>query len=428
MPPISVFICYKKKLAGERPNEKADILRFILSQDKTSFDPWIDDTGLSAGLEWETAIYRRILVSDVLLVLVGPGTSESEWVKREIALATALGITIVPLGFDLTRDGMDKELKDLDIAHIQYKLTQNIKLNDQAQAALLSELRADLQSASARTKESQKDTLSSLLARMNPKTPKAADKQKAATFTISAGGRSVALYIASGDLSKVRDIDVLVNSENDYMQMARFFESRTVSSILRRRGARVVRDGKYEDTIQRELDWQLRDRGRPVHVAEVFVTSTGGQGSELTKINKARYIFHVAAVQAVDAAGTVIPFKQPDQIEKCVRASLATLSDLNQVKGVVSPPDTDQRKEQESRAEQGQGISRSILFPLFGTGQGGSTAAEVIGPMLAGITGYFNDEDDGRLAAVINEIYLSVFKQEDFDEVFGILRRELSVV
>src|SRR5262245_6294427 len=139
MPPISVFICYKKQLAGERPNEKADILRFILGQENTTFDPWIDDNELSAGLEWETAIYRRILVSDVLLVLVGPGTSKSEWVKREIALATALGITIVPLGFDLTRDGMDSELKDLDIAHIQYKLTQNIKLN--AQAALLSELR-----------------------------------------------------------------------------------------------------------------------------------------------------------------------------------------------------------------------------------------------------------------------------------------------
>ncbi|MBX9632355.1 MAG: TIR domain-containing protein, partial [Burkholderiales bacterium] len=91
MTPVRVFICYKKLLAGDRPNEKAGILHFILSEDRAAFEPWIDDAGLPAGIVWETEIYRRLLVSDVLLVLIGPGTSESQWVRREIALATALG-------------------------------------------------------------------------------------------------------------------------------------------------------------------------------------------------------------------------------------------------------------------------------------------------------------------------------------------------
>lgn len=97
-------------------------------------------------------------------------------------------------------------------------------------------------------------------------------------------------------LTKTTGIDVLVNSENDYMQMARFFETRTVSSLLRRRGARIS-GGKYVDTVQQELDFQLGDRARPVQAAEVFITSAGGPDSKLATENKARYIFHVAAVQ-----------------------------------------------------------------------------------------------------------------------------------
>ena len=412
--PIKIFICYKKMLAGERPNEKAGILHFILSQDKAGFDPWIDDSGLPAGLAWEAEIYRRILISDVLLVLIGPGTSESQWVRREIALATALGIAIVPLGFDLSRTDLDKELKALDIAHLQGKVTQNIKLT--ATDVLRGELRPDFLSACQRTKDNQKDTLRELLARRNPPAAKAADNKKAATFAVNAGGRAIPLFIASGDLSKVRDIDVLVNSENDYMQMARFFESRTVSSMLRRRGARLGA-GRYVDAIQQELDWQLRDRERPVRAADVFVTSAGAPGSDLVTINRARYIFHVAAVEAVDAEGIVIPFKQAYQIEDCVRKSFSKLAELNQLQGVVSPPQTEQRIEQEARAAQGRGLARSIIFPLFGTGQGGSSAAEVIGPMLDGIKGYFDDQDNGELVAAVSEIYISAFKQQDFEDV-----------
>lgn len=412
--PIKIFICYKKMLAGERPNEKAGILHFILSQDKAGFDPWIDDSGLPAGLAWEAEIYRRILISDVLLVLIGPGTSESQWVRREIALATALGIAIVPLGFDLSRTDLDKELKALDIAHLQGKVTQNIKLT--ATDVLRGELRPDFLSACQRTKDNQKDTLRELLARRNPPAAKAADNKKAATFAVNAGGRAIPLFIATGDLSKVRDIDVLVNSENDYMQMARFFESRTVSSMLRRRGARLGA-GQYVDAIQQELDWQLRDRERPVRAADVFVTSAGAPGSDLVTINRARYIFHVAAVEAVDAEGIVIPFKQAYQIEDCVRKSFSKLAELNQLQGVVSPPETEQRVEQEARAAQGRGLARSIIFPLFGTGQGGSSAAEVIGPMLDGIKGYFDDQDNGELVAAVSEIYISAFKQQDFEDV-----------
>ena len=115
-------------------------------------------------------------------------------------------------------------------------------------------------------------------------------------------------------------------------------------------------------------------------------------------------MFHVAAVQAVDAAATVIPFKEPDQIEKSVRSTLAKLREINERNGIVSPEGSEQRAEQERRAQVGDGKARSILFPLFGTESGWGASSEVIDPIVAGIVGFFSDEDDGVLADTLSEI------------------------
>ena len=371
-------------------------------------------------MAWETEIYKQLLLSDVLLVLIGKGTAESQWVRREIALATALGIAIVPLGFDMTVDEMIRETKDLDIDRLQGKVTDNIKMT-KAQL-LLQELRPDLIAASARTRESQKETLQGLLARHTVASVKAIDNQRLAMFRVPVGNSTIPLYLASGDFIKFKGVDVFVNSENDYMQMARFFESRTVSSTLRRRGS-CVRDGRYIDVLQSELDWQLRDRGRPVQLGEVFATSAGGPDSDLAKINKTKYVFHVAAVQAVDAAATVFPLKEPEQIDKCVRSTLAKLAEVNRCDGVISPQGSEQRAEQEKRRLTGDGKAHNIVFPLFGTGQGGARASEVIEPIVGGIKGFFDDEDDGGLANTLSEIYISAFRQQDVEDVLEYLRK-----
>ena len=277
--PIKIFVCHKKILIRqkdghevEHENTKATILHAIL-QTQDRYDAWIDESEIGAGMAWETEIYSRLLVSDVLLVAIGPGTSRSEWVRREIALATALGVSIVPLGFDVTADEFTQELKAMQIDRIQGKLTQNIRFP--AKDALLQEIHSDLQRAREKTVREQERILTILAKGRAITVPKAPDNQRADYVEVPIGPSRVRLNIASGDLTKTIGIDVLVNSENDYMQMARFFESRTVSSLLRRKGARIA-GGKYIDTIQQELDTQLGDRGRPVQAAEVFITSAGG--------------------------------------------------------------------------------------------------------------------------------------------------------
>jgi O-acetyl-ADP-ribose deacetylase (regulator of RNase III) len=424
---ISLFICYKKQLSyqqGAQPvtERTAEIFHFLLSESET-YDPWFDNAGLMAGMEWETEIYRQLLASDVVVVLVGPGTWESEWVRREIAVANAFGISVVPVGFNLTEKEMVKELEGLSISDLQGKVTQNIRLKHGP--ALLDEFDADLRAASAATKARQRRTLNELWKRRTPTRKKAEDVQSYASFELLPRPRQTILHVVSGDIAKVRNVDVFVNSENDYMQMARFFESHTVSSILRRRGARI-KDGRYQDIIQQELDWQLRDRGRPVQASEVFPTSAGGPDSLLATINKARAILHVAAVQAVDAESRVVPYKQPHQIESCVRAVLSCLARLNKDDGVFSPPDTDQRIEQERLASTGKGRLESIIFPLLGTGQGGAETSEVIDPMVEGMTGFLTDRDNQARLGHLKDIYICAYTQEDVETVTADLDRRLA--
>jgi O-acetyl-ADP-ribose deacetylase (regulator of RNase III) len=428
---IRVFICYKKMLSRregdqiyEQKNVEADILHNVLSTDvRRIYEAWVDNVMITAGMKWETEIYRQLLKSDVLVVLVGPGTSKSEWVRREIALANALGISVVPVGFDLSDERMGEETKELSISDLQWVVTRNIKFG--RGAALLAELDVDLHRAAAATRERQRLTLDALWRRRAPARKKATDNQQARSFHLMTEPNRVLLHVASGDISKVRNIDVIVNSENDYMQMARFFETRAVSSILRRRGARV-KNGLYQDTIQQELDWQLRERGRPVLAAEVFPTSAGGPDSDLARVNKARVILHVAAVQAVDAESRVIPYKDAQYIEAFVQAALSVLTELNQVSGVFSPPDSDQRAEQERLAAIGKGRLESIVFPLFGTGTGGAEAAEVIGPMLDGLLSFLADDDNRDGARTLRNIYISAYTQEDCDTVIAALEDRLA--
>jgi O-acetyl-ADP-ribose deacetylase (regulator of RNase III) len=426
---IRVFVCYKKMLSrrdGEQvfiqKNTEAEIFQYLLADDpRKLYEPWVDNAGLAAGMRWETEIYRQLLASDVLVVLIGPGTSESEWVRREIALANALGISVVPVGFDLTEEAMMQEARALSISDLQWRVTANIRLN--RGDALRAELEGDLGSASAATQDRQRVMLDELWSRRLTVRKKAADNQKAKSFDLVSRHGHVALHVASGDIARIRGIDVIVNSENDYMQMARFFESHAVSSVLRRRGARV-KDGRYQDTIQQELDWQLRERGRPVQASEVFATSAGGPDSALAKVNKARVILHVAAVQAVDAESRVIPYKHPHQVEASVRAALSAFAALNQEHGVFSPPGTEQRAEQERLAALGDGELRSIIFPLLGTGQGGANAAEVIDPIVDGLVGFLSDAENRAVAEVLEDVYISAYTQDDVDTVSAALEQK----
>lgn len=411
---VNVFICYKKLLSvtedgriTTQKNTEAGVLHDILQRDPR-YDPWVDSAQLLAGMAWETTIYRRLMSSDVVLVLIGPGTSQSEWVKREVALARALGVSIVPVVFDLSGRALVDELRELELTDLQYHLTTNIASH--RAEALLAELQQPLQAAYTNTRNQQRSALQGLLERQQRPTLKAKDVEQLASFRLSPTDDSTILHLSSGDIAELKSVDVIVNSENNYMQMARSFEGRSVSSILRLKGSYFLRN-RYYDVIQRELDLQVEVDGRPTSPGQVFATSAGGPHSLLAIGSRVRAILHVAAV-AVDS-GRIMPYHRPYQIEGAVRNSLATLTDLNRRNGVFSPEGTDQRLDQERLAEAGRGQLRSIAFPLLGTGQGGAAVPEVIEAMSNGLTAFFRDDSRDEFARTIQSVYICAYTDED---------------
>lgn len=428
---LRIFISYRKELRrqdGNRDiiskNTEAHVLNELLAR-SSRFDPWMDRSGLTAGMSWETEIYQNVLSSDVLLCLIGPGTSQSEWVRREISLAVALGISIVPVGFELSNAEMAAEVQALSLGGLQWTITRNIDL--ERGQALLAELDSAISLAAEKTHRAQDSLLRGLWERGREQRRKAEDNQRALSFSLDLPKGSVAVHVASGDLARVRNIDVIVNSENDYMQMARYFEGNTISSMLRRRGSRI-RNGRFEDAIQEELDWRLKGRSRPVQAGDVFPTSAGGPDSDLSRLNRARVILHVAAVQAVSAENRVVPFQQRHQIISSVRAVLALVGELNDCEAVFSKPRSRQRVDQESIARSGRGTLTSVIFPLLGTGTGGAAASAVIEPILDGVIDFLREEENEPVLRALQDVYISSFYEDDVRVVAKALAQRMNSI
>src|SRR5690606_23792609 len=155
------------------------------------------------------------------------------------------------------------------------------------------------------------------------------------------------VILSTGDMLKNKGIDVLVNTENDYMQMARVFESNTISSVLRYHGSAFNRDGQLtEDSVQKELNTLLESRHtvRPIGIGTVFATHAGHPESDLQQKNRARYIFHVTTVQVNYNFSEYTPVEAVSSnqgIINCVRNALNKVLEVNQQRGVISPETTE---------------------------------------------------------------------------------------
>lgn len=182
----------------------------------------------------------------------------------------------------------------------------------------------------------------------------------------------------TGNIKKIKDIDIWVNSENTNMQMARPFE-RSISATIRYEGAKKDRAGYVEKDLIAD-DLQRIMKGRDATPGKVIPTISG----ELERTNKVKRIFHAASVVGQPGQG----YKPINNIADCIYEALKLV-------------DVDEELASEDLS--------SILFPLMGTGTNKMSAQEIADNLIDAALAYMEENKKSK----INKIYFLAYNVQD---------------
>ena len=401
---IKVFISYRNiPLSKAEGNFLANALK-----NDFGYEVFIDTQELKnkGGVKWAETIYDNIHSSDVLMVLLEQETHLSEWVQREVDVARGAHVAILPIAI-IEEAELAKVLRE-----VQDKLaiTEMQFLNFSSATPNYPPIIESIESLSKKTRDGQKEWMDTLRGKRYAKKASSSDPFYA-TYEIVPGRK---IGLASGDMTEMQNIDVLVNTENNYMQMARIYESSVLSSALRREGS-YSRNGKIlEDTVQLELDQQVvKGEGfgsRPIEMEQVIPTHAGHAKSALVK-NGARFIFHASTVYVHPRNRSVTPIQTDASVRQTVLNCLNLLMDVNENQGVIAPPETD-AYHREQKAAHAYKPLKSIIFPLFGAGQGGRSTLEVAPPMIEAFKAFLLKHKNIK-DFPLESIHLCVFTEVD---------------
>jgi O-acetyl-ADP-ribose deacetylase (regulator of RNase III) len=364
-----VFISYKKK------NQQTPPLARSLKQTlegSYGYQVFLDIDRIPTAAEWAKHIYENIHRSDVLIVLLEPETATSEWIQREIDVARGAHVSILPLAVvDPRQIDLSVATEKLAIANLQY--SQHF----QGSADDFERLVGDIERLTKITRDAQKQWMTETQERWRVRPPRD-HHSKYRSFPLDDSSDPRCVHLAVGDIFAMGSFDVIVNTENTYMQMARYYEYNTLSSKLRVLGSKLDAAGRIvEDSVQDELDAQIARMkiGRPVEARQVIVTHAGHEHSKLREV--ARYLFHAATVRifADDANVKTAPIS-PDGIRQTTFNCLEKTIEFNQQQGasLSKKPSTNLYES-----------ITSIIFPIFGTGQGGVPVLTAAPAMAHGI-------------------------------------------
>ncbi len=420
--PKKIFISYRKE---DLSKQEAKALEADLR--KEGYAVFLDTKKIGEGTEWQEKIFTEVRTSDVLIVLLQPETVESEWVQRELDLARGAQVSILPIRLG------NKEFTDAEIHEVQRKLV----IDRKQYGTYCSETYAEKKLTDPEKEDAKNKYQTLLLAIEELVTETRRNKRKwaieigieyfqdpapfrrtAHIFPIQNGrNETVNIHLATGDLTQFENVDVIVNSENDYVQMARFFENQTVSSTIRRAGSYDEDGNLLHDRIQEELDDIVLEKytHAPVPFQQVLVTSSGHPDSIL--VNRGiRYIFHAITNQINMAKNPyrLIPVEDPVVIKECVTNCLNMVRRVDAKKMPIF-----HNKARFPRDIPAHPI-KMIAFPVFGTGHGGLQIKDVVPAMMNAMIEFVRRDTQTHLT----DIFLCIFSQSDVQSVTRMMQIE----
>lgn len=395
-----VFISHKN---NNESNQVGSILKEKLQGE---YDIFLDDDALQGGMNWKQEILDFLIGSDVVIIIVNEETAKSDWVQREIDIAKIRGISLLPITLDGEQVEVQKALKRFDIGDTQY-----IHLPDSlASIEAIDSIMSRIEPLCNQTIAKQANEIKTWQKQLRDKREKADNDPNAIIFKHPTLDK-VKFHIVTGDATQLREYNILVNTENTYMQMARFFEVNTLSWAIRTSGALLASDkvSLKEDTVQDEVYQQIRLSDlptTPVTERRIIVTGVGHADSKLRSRTDYRYLFHAASVRVNLKGRDVVSIDSPSLIiENCFEE----IQHIDNKRGEVLY----NRNDDLIPVNDYEPLD-SILFPAFGAGDGGKditeTATEIVKCFLDDVPTFIGNTS-------ITKIGFSVFLKSERDIV-----------
>ncbi len=451
-----IFISYKTKKDNTEHKVAQRFYDMLTDEMITGFeyDVFLDTQKLRIGEDWADTIFKQLRKTHVLLVLLEEDTAESDWVQREVDIARGLRVAIYPIVvvdeeklLELAstperekriKDARSEEQKQIvkkqvyDEAFIEFtaKARQRLAImnlqfdqfdiNKNDDGKWIKDFGKHVEILVRQTLNDQRELIQRLQAKnSSPESDKDQRKDK-----LKIDGHNCEIILTTGDILAVEDVNVIVSSENDFMQMARAFERSTVSGALRFSGS--SREGNLkvvEDTIQQQLDREVKHvGGRPVALGEVLATRTGTLHEDQLIQSNARYIFHVAAVRVTfgESDSPLKAMKKAATIKKAVVNCLQLMLTINESHGLLPSEQalldrgeaTDEQKKEFDKIQDNfkKKDLKRIIFPFFGTGRGGRNVEDVLPAMLEGIREFLLKH---KGTECMEAIHLSAYSEND---------------
>lgn len=406
-----IFISYK---TGKQDGLSAQA-RMVRNALQDAYEVWMDIDFLVGSQEWNKELYERIPNADVLVLLLAGETLKSDWVRREVDVAKGAKVTVLPV---IIRENFEikEALEIFDLVNIQ--AVRFLEGNDDEIEGLVD----TLLKIRAHTRLRQEAWFDAML-NQKQKRPVAIADKRIASYRLRDDSSPCRIHLAGGDITEMRGIDVIVNTENNYMQMARIFESSSLSSKLRWGGSRLNAGGHLlEDTLQQELYLKITTQPEytlPIRVGYVVPTSAGHAQSRLVERNRARYVLHVATVTVHPNQKVQLQPGGDEDIDDAVENCLDQVLRINRDGGIIAPDNSPQQELERAKRDAGEYLPiTSIIFPMLTTGRGGreTEVREVAGIMAQAIVKFLKQNaDDPHMS--LEHIHICGYAESDVHEI-----------
>lgn len=200
--------------------------------------------------------------------------------------------------------------------------------------------------------------------------------------------------IATGNIAEIKGADILVNSENEELDMAR----PTGSSVSAALNAFSIEYDAYHKSKRpkRPVEEALRDYMSEINEARLPGATVVETIPGSLERNGVRHILHAVAVKPLRGKG----YKSVSQVQlgQCVTNTLKKVDELNHDKYSEEVPLT------------------KIVMPIFGSGAGGNTIQKVTPRLIECAFDYLEANKDTK----ITEVYFLAFSRQNLDDLIEV--------